>query len=67
VLTNFTVDYQVFFNALFSKYHEMENIMRSIIKKIRDNAFGSQLIRRLNFMYQIRINGIEIKEVKTVD
>jgi len=45
----------------------MENIMRSIIKKIRDNAFGSQLIRRLNFMYQIRINGIEIKEVKTVD
>ena len=61
ILSNYTYDFQHILNGIFSRHSEIKQIVRKIYNKICNDKIGSILMKRVNYLYLMKLNELEEK------
>ena len=55
----YTYDFELIFNGIFSKYSEIRKKVKNIYNILGNDSLGNVLLRKLNYVYLIKLNEID--------
>ena len=59
LITNMAFDFEIVLNGIFSKYNEIKRAVKNIYEMLCKNKIGMLLMKKVNYLYLMRLNDIE--------